>query len=71
MRKISGGFGLVVLVVVVILAMLVVHGLMRDRRIEDVVARTPWWCTAAALAGMLFLIVITQGSNDAFIYFQF
>jgi alginate O-acetyltransferase complex protein AlgI len=61
----------VVLVVGVVFAMLVVHGLMRDRRIETVVARTPWWCTATALAGMLFLIVITQGSNDAFIYFQF
>ena len=54
-----------------ILAILFVHGLMRERRLEDVVARTPWWVTAAVVGGMLFAIIITQGSNDAFIYFQF
>jgi alginate O-acetyltransferase complex protein AlgI len=54
-----------------ILAILLVHGLMRERRLEEVVAHTPWWVTATVLGGMLFAIIITQGSNDAFIYFQF
>jgi alginate O-acetyltransferase complex protein AlgI len=61
----------VALVVVPIFAILLVHGLMRDRRLEDVAARAPWWVTATVLGGMVFTIVITQGSNDAFIYFQF
>lgn len=47
------------------------HWLMRNRTLESVVARTP----AALLCGiwglMLFAIVITQGTGNAFIYFQF
>jgi hypothetical protein len=39
--------------------------------LEDVVARTPWWVTALACAAMLFAVTITQGSGEAFIYFQF
>jgi len=58
-------------VLVAVFAILLVHGLMRDRRIEDVASAFPWWLTAAIVGGMLFVTVITQGSNDAFIYFQF
>ena len=36
----------VALVLVPIFAILLVHGLMRDRRLEDVAARSPWWMTA-------------------------
>lgn len=61
----------VILVSVITVGMLVVHWTMRNRRLEQVVDRTPWWLTAAVWAGMLFLIIITQGSGDAFIYFQF
>jgi alginate O-acetyltransferase complex protein AlgI len=61
----------VVSVLTAVFAILLVHGLMRDRRIEDVVSASPWWLTAAIVGGMLFVTVITQGSNDAFIYFQF
>ena len=61
----------VVLVVVPIFGILIIHGLMRERRIEDVVSRTPWPVTAVVVGAMLFAIAITQGSNDAFIYFQF
>jgi len=62
---------LVVVVLIVTTGMLVVHWFMRNRRLEEVVARTPWWLTGLVWAGMIFLIVITQGSGDAFIYFQF
>jgi len=62
---------LVVTVLTVTTGMLVVHWFMRNRRLEEVVARTPWWLTGLVWAGMIFLIVITQGSGDAFIYFQF
>lgn len=65
------GTYLVAVVSVITLGMLVAHWTMRDRRLEDVVARTPWGVTATVWAGMLFLIIITQGSGDAFIYFQF
>jgi alginate O-acetyltransferase complex protein AlgI len=65
------GTYLVSVVSAITLGMLVAHWTMRERRLEDVVARTPWGLTAALWAGMLFLIIITQGSGDAFIYFQF
>ena len=44
---------------------------MRQRSLEDVVARAPWWLTAGAVGAMLFVTVISQGSSNAFIYFQF
>ena len=62
---------LVTTVIVVTVGMLAVHWYMRSRRLEEVVARSPWWLTGLVWAGMIFLIVITQGSGDAFIYFQF
>ena len=61
----------VVEVIVVMALMLVVHWTMRNRSVEDVVSRSPAWLLAMVWAGMLFAIVITQGSGDAFIYFQF
>ena len=65
------GMHLVIRVVLVTIGILAVHWYMRNRRLEEVVARTPWWLTGLVWAGMLFAIVITQGSGNAFIYFQF
>ena len=62
---------LVALVTTVTAGMLLVHGFMRNRRLEEVVAKTPWWLVGSVWAAMLVLILITQGSGDAFIYFQF
>jgi alginate O-acetyltransferase complex protein AlgI len=61
----------IVQTVAVISAMLVAHWLMRDRRLEDVVARLPWWLLGAIWGAMVFLIIITQDEGHAFIYFQF
>lgn len=58
-------------VAVVIPAMLAVHWMMRDRTLADLAQRTPWWLVSFVWAGMLFSIIVTQGSGDAFIYFQF
>lgn len=62
---------LVISASVTIGTMLVIHWLMRDRDLHQVAQRLP-----AALVGviwgiMLFLIAITQGGSNAFIYFQF
>jgi alginate O-acetyltransferase complex protein AlgI len=48
-----------------------VHVWMRTRRIEDVVERTPWLVRSFALAAMIVAIVVMQGQDRAFIYFQF
>jgi len=57
--------------VVAIAAMIGVHWYMRNRSLEQVVSRIPWWGVGLLWGIMLFLIIITQGSGSAFIYFQF
>ncbi|NNF66118.1 MAG: MBOAT family protein [Gammaproteobacteria bacterium] len=61
----------IIQVVVTIVAMVAIHWRMRDTNIESIVSKTPAWLLGVTLAAMLFLIIITQGSGNAFIYFQF
>jgi alginate O-acetyltransferase complex protein AlgI len=58
-------------VAVTTLLLVTAHWKMRDTSIEAVAARIPNWLLGVMLAAMVFLIIITQGSGDAFIYFQF
>ncbi|MBS33937.1 MAG: membrane-bound O-acyltransferase family protein [Verrucomicrobiales bacterium] len=51
--------------------MLIVQWFMRDRRIEDVVSRCPWWGITLLWSVLLTLIVLARGQSSAFIYFQF
>ena len=44
---------------------------MRGRSIEDLVEGTPWPVRSIALGVMLVAIVLMQGQDRAFIYFQF
>jgi alginate O-acetyltransferase complex protein AlgI len=57
--------------VVAVGLMLVTHWIMRDTTIEELAERVPWWVSGTAVGLMAFLTVITLGSGDAFIYFQF
>jgi alginate O-acetyltransferase complex protein AlgI len=56
---------------VTIIIMLAVHWYMRNRRLDEVIGRLPAWLTGLAWGVMIFIIIITQGGSDAFIYFQF
>jgi alginate O-acetyltransferase complex protein AlgI len=58
-------------VAAIVTGILVVQWLMRNRTLEEVVSRAPWWLTGAVAAAMLFAVIIAQGSGEAFIYFQF
>jgi alginate O-acetyltransferase complex protein AlgI len=58
-------------VAVVTVVMLVVHWRLRETTLEAVVERTPAWIVGTVWAAMLFALVTTQGSGNAFIYFQF
>jgi alginate O-acetyltransferase complex protein AlgI len=51
--------------------MILVHWSLRDSNIETAVMRLPHWITTAAWAFMACAIILTQGSSNAFIYFQF
>ena len=54
-----------------ILVLLTIHWLMRNRGLHTVVERIPAVALGAVWGIMLFLIAITQGGSNAFIYFQF
>ena len=54
-----------------ILVVLAVHWFMRDRTLNSLFGRIPWWLRSLALAGMLLAIATLAGDENAFIYFQF
>lgn len=62
---------LIVSAVVPVTGLLLVHGYMRERSLHAEVARLPVAVSGLLWGTMLFLIAITQGGSDAFIYFQF
>lgn len=53
------------------LLILVMHWLMREKTLEAVASRAPWWLRSIALSGMLMAILLTPAQDRAFIYFQF
>jgi alginate O-acetyltransferase complex protein AlgI len=61
----------VVSTVLTIGTMLIIHWYMRNRDLHTVVERVPAMAAGAAWGTALFVIAITQGGSNAFIYFQF
>lgn len=61
-------FGLALVVVIIMVS---VHWTFRNTTLEGIAQRVPWWLRSLVVAGMVFCLVITQGENRAFIYFQF
>jgi len=58
-------------VAVVITALVGVHLTQRAINLEEAMSRAPGWLRVTAWTAMLFLLIITQGGGNAFIYFQF
>jgi hypothetical protein len=56
---------------IVVAGMVFSHWRMRDTSMEAAMEKTPAWAIGAVLTFMLFMLFITQGSDSAFIYFQF
>jgi alginate O-acetyltransferase complex protein AlgI len=56
---------------ITVLAILAVHWHMRHRMLHEQIERLPVALTGGLWGAMLFLIAITQGGGNAFIYFQF
>jgi alginate O-acetyltransferase complex protein AlgI len=61
----------VVFVLATMVPMLSLHWLMRDKTLEAVADKCPWWFRAVLLALMLMAIATKTGDTRAFIYFQF
>jgi alginate O-acetyltransferase complex protein AlgI len=58
-------------VALVTVGLLIAHWSMRDTSIEAVAARAPRWAVGTAWFLMAGALILTQGSSNAFIYFQF
>jgi alginate O-acetyltransferase complex protein AlgI len=58
-------------VVLVIVLLWFTHWQLRDISLETALGRKPAWLIATAWTLMLGAIILTQGSGNAFIYFQF
>ena len=56
---------------IVTVGLVSVHWLMRDEAFETRVMRLPAWAVTAIWSIMAVAIIFTQGSSNAFIYFQF
>jgi alginate O-acetyltransferase complex protein AlgI len=61
----------IVKVVVVIAALVITHWIHRSIPVEKAAERLPGWAHGMVWGGMLVLLGVTQGSDNAFIYFQF
>ncbi|QBY03734.1 MBOAT family protein [Thalassotalea sp. HSM 43] len=61
----------IVEVLVVVSLLISAHWYMRNSTLEDTVKTMPSWLVVCLLTIMTFTIVITQGTGNAFIYFQF
>src|SRR5213083_181014 len=51
--------------------MMLAHWSLRDINVETAVTRLPRWVVTSAWALMACAIILTQGTSNAFIYFQF
>lgn len=58
-------------VCVIMSLLLLAHWKMRNTTLEEAVSALPAWIITGALAFMTFAIIVTQGTGNAFIYFQF
>ncbi len=56
---------------IVTVGVIAMHWTMRDESFETTVMRLPAWAITAIGSFMTFAIIFTQGTSNAFIYFQF
>ncbi len=61
----------IIKVMVVIGLMLIFHWMMRNTTVLKTTGKMPWWLTGIVWAVLLILVILSQGTSKAFIYFQF
>ncbi|KAA3625771.1 MAG: MBOAT family protein, partial [Flavobacterium sp.] len=61
----------IVKVMLVITGLFICHWVMRNTSMKEVAQKTNPWLFGVFWAILFFLIVISQGSGEQFIYFQF
>ncbi len=58
-------------IAVIIAAMVLFHWFMRNTKVLAVAEKMPWWLLGIVWTVMLLLLILSQESSSAFIYFQF
>jgi D-alanyl-lipoteichoic acid acyltransferase DltB (MBOAT superfamily) len=58
-------------ITVIIIGVVIFHWLMRDTRVLIVASKMPWWLLGIIWSVIVLLLILSQESSSAFIYFQF
>ncbi|HMJ46904.1 MAG TPA: MBOAT family O-acyltransferase [Ferruginibacter sp.] len=61
----------IIKVAVIVFLMVAFHWMMRNTRVLTVADKMPWWLLGIVWTIMLLLLILSQESSSAFIYFQF
>lgn len=61
----------IIKVIVIVTGMLIIHWLMRNTKVLEVVPKVSWWLFGIFWAVLVLLIIWSQESSSSFIYFQF
>lgn len=56
---------------VIIFFVIIIHWLMRDKKILNIAEKMPWWFLGIVWSILLLLLILSQESSSSFIYFQF
>jgi alginate O-acetyltransferase complex protein AlgI len=56
---------------IIIFFVIIIHWLMRDKKILNVAEKMPWWLLGIVWSVLLMLLILSQESSSSFIYFQF
>jgi len=55
----------------ILFLLVIIHWLMRESKVLDIIYRLPWWVTGLLWSAMVILLILSQASSSSFIYFQF
>ena len=58
-------------VIIITIALIVSHWLMRNTLVLKVAGKMPWWLLGIVWSAMILLILLSQNASSSFIYFQF
>lgn len=64
-------FFYVLLILSIIATTFIAHWIMRERSLEAIIGKMPWWFRGIVLSVLMIIIVTCSGEDRAFIYFQF
>jgi len=61
----------IIKVSVIVSVMVIVHWLMRNSKVLEVIPKLPWWVLGIFWAMLILILIWSQESSSSFIYFQF